>query len=214
MIGAYTGFTDHALRMLRDGGHFQWSTVTLLGLAIYVYAVEIERQRWDIVLGGLAFWLMDWFNEIVNSVVLHVTGRTAIWTVTGSTSYLILIGLNVEISLLFLFSGVAFVKQLPADRHLRLLGVPNRSALVFGFSCFSVLVEIFLHAVGVFHWEYWWWNVPFVPLIIVFGYMTFYGIAAWVYDMGTHHGRQLTVVGTLAAIDALGLIIFGAIGWL
>lgn len=87
MIGVYTGFTDDALRMLRDGSHFQWGTVTLLGLAIYVYAVEIERQRWDIVLAGLAFWLMDWFNEIVNSAVLHISGRAAIWTVTGSTSY-------------------------------------------------------------------------------------------------------------------------------
>lgn len=200
--------------MLRDGSHFRWSTVTLLGLAIYVYAVEIERQRWDIVLAGLAFWLMDWFNEIINSAVLHITGRAAIWTVTGSTSYLILIGLNVEISLLFLFSGVAFVKQLPANRQVRVLGVPNRWALVFGFSCFSVLVEIVLHAFGVFHWAYWWWNVPFVPLIIVFGYMTFYGIAAWVYDMGTDHRRQLAVVGTLGTVDALGIIIFGAIGWL
>lgn len=86
--------------------------------------------------------MMDWFNEIVNSAVLHSSGRAAIWTVTGSTSYLILVGLNVEISLLFLFSGAAFVKQLPADRNMRLLGLPNRWALVFGFSCFSVLVEI------------------------------------------------------------------------
>ena len=44
--------------------------------------------------------------------------------------------------------------------------------------------------------------------------MTFYGVAAWVYDMGTNHRRQLTVVGMLAIVDALGLIIFGAIGWL
>lgn len=214
MIVAYTDVTKESLRTLRDGSQFQWSTVTLLGLAIYIYAVEIERRRWDRVFAGLAFWLMDWFNEIVNSVVLHISGRAAIWTVTGNTSYLILIGLDVEISLLFLFSGVVFVKQLPADRHLRFRGVPNRWALVFGFSCFSVLVEIVLHAIGVFHWEYWWWNVPFIPLIVVFGYMTFYGIAAWVYDMGTNHRGQLTVVGTLAAIDALGLIIFGTIGWL
>ncbi len=214
MIIAYTDFTNNALHILRDGSHFRWSTVTLLGLAIYVYAVEIERRRWDMVLAGLAFWLMDWFNEIVNSAVLHISGRAAIWTVTGSTSYLILIGLDVEISLLFLFSGVVFVKQLPVDRHSRILGVPNRWMLVSGFSCFSVLVEIVLHAIGVFHWEYWWWNVPFIPLIIVFGYMTFYGVAAWVYDMGTNHRRQLTVVGTLIVIDGLGLLSFGTLGWL
>jgi len=67
VIGAYTGFTDHALRMLRDGGHFQWSTVTLLGLAIYVYAVEIERQRWDIVLAGSRF---GWWTASTRSSTL------------------------------------------------------------------------------------------------------------------------------------------------
>src|SRR5918996_178640 len=98
-------------RILRDGSTFEWSTVALLGFVFYVYAVEIERRRWDIVLAGLAFWLMDWFNELVNSAVLHATDRAPIWTVTGDTSYLILVGLTIEISLLFAISGVAFVKQ-------------------------------------------------------------------------------------------------------
>src|SRR5437660_10157165 len=112
----FTRATRDAQHILRDGSTFQWSTVALLGLVIYVYAVEVERRRWDIVLAGLAFWLMDWFNELVNSAVLHASDRAALWTVTGDTSYLILIGLTVEISLLFLVSGVVFVKQLPADR--------------------------------------------------------------------------------------------------
>jgi hypothetical protein len=211
---AVTDFTREAERILRDGSHFQWATVTLLVLVIYVYSVEIERRRWDIVLAGLAFWLMDWFNEIVNSVVLHASGRAALWTVTGDTSYLILIGLSIEISLMFLVMGVAFVKQLPADRHARILGIPNRWVFAFGSSLLAVAVEVFLHSTGFFHWEYWWWNVPFVPLIVVLGYMTFFGIAAWVFDMGTDHRRQLRVVGTLAAIDVAGLVVFGAMGWL
>ena len=75
---AVTQFTREAQHILRDGSQFEWSTVALLGLVIYVYSVEIERRRWDIVLAGLAFWLMDWFNELVNSAVLHATGRAAI----------------------------------------------------------------------------------------------------------------------------------------
>ena len=179
-----------------------------------MYSVEIERRRWDVILAGLAFSLMDLFNEIANSVVLHATGRSALWTVTGNTSYLILIGFSIEIALLFLVSGVAFVKQLPPDRHARILGIPNRWFLGFASALFCVAVEIFLHSTGSFHWEYWWWNVPFVPLIVVFGYMTFFAIAAWVYDMGTDHRRQLRVVGTLGAIDVAGLVVFGAMGWL
>lgn len=211
---AVTEATRAAQAILRDGSQFQWSTLALLGLVTYVYSVEIERRRWDVILAGLAFWLMDWFNEIMNSVILHAGGRSALWTVTGHTSYLILVGLTLEITLLFLMSGVAFVKQLPADRHQRIMGINNRWVWIFASSVFCVIVELFLHSTGFFVWEYWWWNWPCVPLIVVFGYMTFFWVAAWVYDMGTDHARQARVVGTMAAIDATLLVVFGAIGWL
>lgn len=213
-LAAVPDFVREAERMLRDGATFDWSTVALLGLAVYVYAVEVERRRFDIVLAGLAFWLMDWFNELANSAIYHASGEAPLWTITGDTSYLILIGLTVEISLLFVVAGVAFVKQLPADPRARILGLPNRLVLVFAFSCFCVLVEVFLHEIGVFHWHYWWWNVPFVPLIVVFGYMAFFGIAAWVHDMGANRRRQLQVVGTLAAVDATAAVALGIAGWL
>jgi hypothetical protein len=212
-----TGITDaagEALEILRDGSTFEWSTVAVVGLVFYVYAVEVERRRWDIVLAGLAFWLMDWVNELVNSAIFHISDRAPLWTVTGDTSYLILIGLNIEISMLFLVAGIVFVKQLPRDPQLRILGIPNRLLLVFAFACLCVLVEVFLESTGYFTWEYWWWNTPFVPLIVVFGYMTFFGIAAWVYDMGADRRRQLRVVGTLAAVVlALGVGL-GIAGWL
>jgi len=213
-LPAVTDAARQAEHMLRDTSTFQWSTVALLGLAVYVYAVEIERRRFDVVLAGLAFWLMDWFNELANSAIFHASGEAPLWAISGSTSYLILIGLTIEISLLFVVAGVAFVKQLPADRGARVLGLPNRLVLVFAFSCFCVLIEVLLHAAGVFHWHYWWWNVPFVPLIVVFGYMTFFGIAAWVYDMGANRRRQLRVVGGLAAVDVLVGVGLGLAGWL
>jgi hypothetical protein len=211
---AITDAAGEALEILRDGSTFEWSTVAVVGLVFYVYAVEVERRRWDIVLAGLAFWLMDWVNELVNSAIFHISDRAPLWTVTGDTSYLILIGLNIEISMLFLVAGIVFVKQLPRDPQLRILGIPNRLLLVFAFACLCVLVEVFLESTGYFTWEYWWWNTPFVPLIVVFGYMTFFGIAAWVYDMGADRRRQLRVVGTLAAVVlALGVGL-GIAGWL
>ena len=211
---AITDAAQEALEILRDGSTFQWSTVALLGLVAYVYSVEVERRRWDIVFAGLAFWFMDWFNELVNSAIFHASDRAPLWTVTGDTSYLILIGLNIEISFLFLVSGIVFVKQLPEDRALRILGVPNRLALVFAFSLLCVVVELFLESTGYFTWEYWWWNTHFIPLIVVFGYMTFFGIAAWVYDMGDDRRRQVRVVGGLAAIDAVLAVALGLAGWL
>jgi hypothetical protein len=211
---AVTDAAREALEILRDGSTFQWSTVVFLAFVFYVYAVEVERRRWDIVLAGLAFWLMDWFNELANSAIFHASDRAPLWTVTGDTSYLILIGLSIEISFLFLVAGVIFVKQLPADRNLKILGVNNRLLLVFAFACLCVLVEVFLESTGYFTWEYWWWNTPFVPLIVVFGYMTFFGIAAWVYDMGDNRRRQLKVVGTLAAVNVLFAVGLGVAGWL
>ncbi len=203
---AITEKAQEALDILRDGDTFQWSTVTLLGLALYVYAVEVERRRWDIILAGLAFWLMDWFNELVNSAIFHATDRAPLWTVTGDTSFLILIGLNIEICLLFLVSGVVFVKSLPPRGY--------RLPLIVAFSTACVAVEFFLEWTGYFTWEYWWWNKATFPVIIVFGYMTFFAIAAWVYDMGTDHRRQLRVVGTLAAIDVALAVGLGLGGWL
>jgi hypothetical protein len=65
---AVTDFTREAERILRDPSQFKWYTVTLLVLVMYVYANEVERRRWDIVFAGLAFWLADWFNEVVNAL--------------------------------------------------------------------------------------------------------------------------------------------------
>ena len=214
LLGEITSFTRQAEQMLRNPADFQWSTVFLLGVVLYVYAIEIERRRWDIILAGLALWLMDWFNELVNSAILHISNRAALWTVTGHTSYLILVGLTIELTLFFLIAGVVFVKILPSDRRFRILGIPNRWVFVVGLSCLSVGVEITLHATGYFHWEYWFWNVPFIPLIVIFGYMTFYGMAAWVFDMNQNHRRQVGVVATIAGVDLVLALAFGLAGWL
>ena len=205
-----TDFTREAQDLLRDPSQFKWYTVTLLMFVAYVYSVEVERRRWDVVMAGVVVWLVDWFNEIVNALVLHFTDRAAIWTVTGETSYLILIGLTIEISFMFAIFGVVYAKSLPADPRVRILGIPNRLALALFFSCFAVFVEVLLHETGYFHWEYWWWNVPFVPLIVIFGYLTFFLAAAYVYDLRDPR-RQVRVVGAMAAFIAAALLVFGPI---
>lgn len=207
-------FTREAERLLRAPGMFDWSTVTLLALAVYVYAVEAQQSNWSVILAGLAFWLMDWFNEIVNALVLHFDRHAALWTVTGHSSFVILIGLTVEISLFFAINGVVFAKLLPADRALRILGVPNRWAISIGLSLVSVGVELLLHADGVFHWYYWWWNVASFPVIVIFGYLTFYVVSFSVYDT-PRMARKLQVVGGLAALDLVGGLVFGPLlGWI
>lgn len=206
-IAEPTDFTREAESMLRDERLFKWYVVALLVVVLYVYAVEVERRRWDVVLAGAAFWLADWINEIANSLILHFSDRAALWTTTGDTAYLLLIGLTIEISMMFAISGVVYAKVLPADRGLRILGMPNRLAIGLGLSLFAVFVEVLLERTGYFHWEYWWWNFPFVPLIVVFGYLWFFLIAAYVYDLPDDRSR-LRVVGAMAALVATSLVVF------
>jgi hypothetical protein len=213
-FAARTDATLKAERLIRDPSQFKWYAVALLAFVIYAYANEVERGRFDIIAAGLAVWLADWFNEIINALVLQASDRAPLWATTGPTAYQFLIGLNVEISFMFALAGIVYVKLLPRDRSVRILGMPNRLAVALGLSIVSVAVELFLHASGTFHWHYWWWNTPFVPLIVIFGYLWFYLFAAWVYDAPTSH-RRWTRVGGLAIIDVLMGLIFGVgFGWL
>ena len=174
MAAAITQSTREAQELLRDPTMFKWYVVTLLALVIYVYAVEVERARWDIVLAGAAFWLADWINEIANALILHFSDRAPLWSASGETAYLILIGLTIEISLMFAIGGVIYAKLLPTDRGARLLGMPNRLAIGLGFSLFAVGVELLLNRTGYFNREYWWWgtgfgiprSLPRIPLVL------------------------------------------------
>lgn len=211
MTAAITEATREALDMLRDPSMFQWSTITLFLLVFYVYAVEVEARRWNVVLGGLAFWLWDWFNEIANSVILHLTDRSALWTVNLDTSYLVLVGLCVEISLMFLVLPIAYLKLLPKDRDMKVLGIPNRWFFAVTCSLIAVAIEVVLNALGALPWEYWFWNVPFVPLIVLFGYLPFFWIAGVVYDLGDNRRAQLRIVGAQLAVVGTMAIVFGPV---
>jgi len=110
-------------------------------------------------------------------------------------------------------AGIVFAKTLPADRSMKILGLPNRFVLALGLSVVSVAVEVFLHAAGVFHWHYWWWGLDSLPIIVIFGYLWFYFYAAWAFD--AKGARRWWIVGGLGAIDAAAILVFGVIlGWL
>jgi len=203
-----------ALRLLRDGSQFQWYVIPLFALVVYVYAVEIERKRWDFIFAGLAFWGMDWFNEIWNGLVFHFTQYAPVWGAPGKTAFLILIGLNIEICFMFAIAGVTFAKMLPADKQLRVLAIPNRLLFAVTGSIFCVFVEVLLNSVGALTWEYAWWNARAPWLIFLIGYLTFFLVSFWVFDMDGIK-KQATTVGAIFAVDIIGLTLFGAIlGWI
>jgi hypothetical protein len=207
-------FARQALSILRDGSHFQWYVIPLLAFVFYVYTVEAEKRNWNLILAGLAFWGMDWFNEIWNGLVLHFSGYAPVWAEPGPTAYLILVGLNIETMFMFAVAGIIWTKMLHPDKNFKILGIPNRWAVAVGGAAFSVFVEYLLNSANALTWDWPWWNRSAPWLIFLFGYLTFFIVAFWVYDMQDFK-RKLWTVGGIWALDAVCLVVFlGVLKWI
>lgn len=203
-----------ALANLRDASHLQWYVIPLLALTYYIYANEVGQKNWNVVLAGLAFWGMDWINEIANGLILHFTQHSALWTAPGRSAYVIFVGLNVEICFMFSIAGIALAKLLPEDPKQKILGLPNRLFIGLASSIFCVVIEIFLNQADMLIWEYSFWSFPHVWLIVVFGYLHFHLVAFWVHDMKRMRSKLITV-GTIYGIVVGSVVVFGAgLGWI
>lgn len=203
-----------AMSILRDSSQFQWYVIPLLAILFYVYAMEVEKKNWNLILTGLAFWGMDWFNEIWNALVFHFSNYAPVWGAPGDTAFLILIGLNIEIAFMFGIAGIVWGKFLLPDKKTKIMGIPNRLFIAISGSAFSVFVEYFLNAAGALTWDYSWWNRGAPWLIFLFGYLTFFLVAFWVHDMESRK-KQLITVGGIFTFDILAIIIFaGFLGWI
>jgi hypothetical protein len=203
-----------ALENLRSPDHFQWYLIPLLAFVIYVYFNEIERRNWNAVLAGLAFYGLEWFIETLNALVLHFTQRSAVWTAPADSAFLLTVGLNIEISMMFAVAGVAFAKVLPKDKSMKILGLPNRWFFVIANSVFCVFIEVILNFWGALIWEYPWWNFPNVWLIIIIGYSLYMIFSFWVYDHPSMR-TKITAVVVMYVIDIICLIVFmGILKWI
>jgi hypothetical protein len=208
-----TESATQALSILRDASLFQWYVIPLFALVVYVYSVEIERRNWNLVYAGLAFWGMDWINEIWNSLVLHFSGYAPMWGAPADTAYLILVGLNVEIMFMFAIAGIAFGKMLPPDAKQKILGIPNRIFFAITNSAFCVIVEIWLNDIGALTWDWEYWSATSPIPIFLFGYLHFFLVSYWVHDMKTVRAKAITV-GIIFGVAIFGLVVFGALGWI
>jgi len=115
---------------------------------------------------------------------------------------------------MFVVAGIVWTKMLLPDKNAKILGINNRWFVAITGSAFSVFVEYFLNQVNALTWEYTWWNRSAPWLIFLFGYLTFFIVAFWVYDMESFN-KKLWAVGTIWGIDILSLILFvGVLGWI
>ena len=108
-----------ALANLRTTSNFEWYLIPLLLIIIYIYHNEARQKNWSSIFAGLALWGCDWFNEIWNALVFHFTQYAPVWGTPGKSAYIILIGLNIEITMMFLLMGLACSIILPQDKTIR-----------------------------------------------------------------------------------------------
>ena len=118
-----------ALEILRSPENLQWHLVPLFAFVLYVYFVEVERRNWHVLLASLFYYAAEICWEMLNGLVLHFTEHSAVWTTPGDTAFLIFVGLTIEISIMFAVAGVIYLKSLPEDRGMKVLGMPNRLIL-------------------------------------------------------------------------------------
>lgn len=201
--------TEAALSILRSGEPFQWYVVTLLALSLYAYINEISKKNWKVVAGGLSLYMVHWSVEIVNALIQHFSGH-ALWTVPTGTSFLILVGVGIEISLMFPVLALAMCKLLPEDPRQKIWGINNRLLLALINAAFVSFLEIFLAKTPAFVWVYPWWGALTVFITV---YIPFFMAAFYVYDWKPTAQKRFLL--TLLVINVAALVLFaGVLGWI
>lgn len=201
------GAADHALKFVRSVSNFNWTFIFLLAVVVYIYATELSRKNYRGVAAGLALYMVHWFYEITNAVICAITGY-ALWTVSPeSTSFILLIGVSWELSMMFAIAGLAMSKLLPEDPDKKIFGINNRILFAIGNAAFFSAVEIFLASTPAFIWVYPWWGA--LPVFIT-TYIPFF-LAAFLVPDKTPRFQKI-FIGGLAAINVLLLAILIPLG--
>jgi len=201
--------TQQALSILRSGENFQWIVIPMLAMAVYIYANEYSHKNWKGIAAGLALYMVHWFYEILNALIQHFSGH-ALWTVPTGTSLLLLVGVGVELSLMFSVAGLVMSKLLPADPRQKILGINNRVFFAVLNAAFFAFIEIFLAMTPAFVWVYPWWGA--LPVFVTV-YIPFFLAAFWCYDW--QPARQKRFIGGLFGVNVLMLTVFaGILGWI
>lgn len=202
---------------VRDTGNFNWTFIFILAVVFYVYWTEIHNKNYKVVKAGLALYGVHWLYEICNAIIAKIFGYP-LWSVSNeSTTFILLIGVSWELSMMFSLAGMISYKMLPDDTSKRYFAKDGKK----GISCKLVgaiemallfaLFESFLAATSnnSFIWVYKWWGV--IPVFIT-TYVPFFLASNYVPDMEPKKAnRFLYIVWGLVALLLIVLISAGVI---
>ena len=203
--------------VVRSTQNFNWTFIFILAVVFYVYWTEIHNKNYKVVKAGLALYGVHWLYEICNAIIAKIFGYP-LWSVSNeSTTFILLIGVSWELSMMFSLAGMISYKMLPDDTSKRYFTGNGRK----GISCKLVgaiemallfaLFESFLAATSnnSFIWVYKWWGV--IPVFIT-TYVPFFLASNYVPDMEpSKSNRFLYVVWGLIALLLIVLIPTGVI---
>lgn len=217
-MNGFSEYTQSALEILRKPElTMQWYIVPLFVILLYAINRELHDKNYKVVLGGLALWGVDIFNEIWNSMVCFISGYAPVWGTpvigAGKTAWLLMIGYNVEISIMFLFMGMMACHTLPEDKHKKILGINNRIVLAVVLTTAAVIVECFLNYCGVLTWEWSFWQRKCPWILWLIGYLPFFCAAFYAYDRPTIK-QSVKFVGLILGVDAVLIVICAIMGWI
>ena len=198
---------------VRSTENFNWTFIFILAVVFYVYWSEINKKNYEVIYAGLALYGVHWLYEIANAVIGHFA--YPLWTVSNaSTTFILLIGVCWELSMMFSLAGIISFKMLPADRSTRYFagdgrrGIDCRLAGALSMALLFALVESFLAATenGSFLWVYKWWGV--LPVFVT-TYIPFFLAANYVPDMEPKKRRRF-LIGVWGAVAILLVILIPA----
>ena len=202
---------------VRSTANFNWTFIFILAVVFYVYWSEIHKKNYDAVCAGLALYGVHWLYEICNAVIGHVTGYP-LWSVSNeSTTFILLIGVCWELSMMFSIAGMISFKMLPEDRTKRFFarngkgGISCKLVVALEMALLFALVESFLAGTSnhSFIWVYRWWGV--IPVFIT-TYIPFFIASNYVPDLEPKkRTRFLCCLWALVALLLVILIPMGVI---
>ncbi len=194
--------TYQALSILRSGENFNFYVIFFLVVVLFIYFNEIQKKNWNGIAAGMAFYMLQWLFEICNALFQPATGH-ALWTIPTGTAFLILIGLSIELSLMFSIVGLAVSKILPEDPKEQFRGVPIIVIYIIGFAAFASIIEFLLAMTPAFVWVWEYWNALAVFIII---YIPLFSVACFSYYW--EHKKQKIFICSLALVNITLLTIF------
>ena len=197
---------DLAKAAVRDPSNFNWSFIAIFAFVVIIYVDEIHKKNYKAIAAALMLYSVHWLYEIANAVICHFAGY-ALWTVSPeSTSFILLIGVSWELSMMFAIAGFTS-KLLPADKNLKILGMNNRVAFAIGSAFFFSLVEIFLAWTPAFIWVFPWWGA--LPVFLT-TYIPFFLASYLIYDK--EPATQKKWIISLASVNIVLLAVLIPLG--